>query len=66
MLGLELRRFPALTFPFTVRVQDFSVRDPLHVAVQVFIQLLTLSQLLILSAGAGLLSLFGELSAKEG
>lgn len=45
----ELRRFLVPTFPLTVCIQDFSVRDPLHVAVQVFVQLLTLAQLLELS-----------------
>lgn len=39
----------APTFSFTVCIQDLSVSDPLHVAVQVFIQLLALSQLLELS-----------------
>lgn len=57
-----LRRFTALTFSLSVSIQDFSVSDPLHVTMKVFIQLLTLSQLLELSTGPGLLSLFGKLS----
>ena len=59
------QRVPALTFSLTVCVQDFGVRDPLHVAVQVFIQLLTLAQLLELSTWPGLLSFFGELSRRR-
>lgn len=38
------------TFPFSVGIQDLGMSDPLHVAVQVFIQLLTLPQLLELSS----------------
>lgn len=41
------------------------MRDPLHVAVQVFVQLLTLAQLLELSTRPGLLSFFGELSGRK-
>lgn len=40
----------SLTFPLAVGIQDLGVSDPLHVAVNVFIQLLALSQLLELSA----------------
>lgn len=47
--GAEVVHFTALTFALSVGIQDFSVSDPLHVAVQVFVQLLTLSQLLELS-----------------
>lgn len=38
-----------LTFALAVGIQDFSVGDPLHVAVKVLVQLLALSQLLELS-----------------
>lgn len=48
-MGWVLRQFTVLTFALSVSIQDFSMSDPLHVAVQVFIQLLTLSQLLELS-----------------
>lgn len=52
----------SLTFPLAVGIQHLGVSDPLHVAVQVFIQLLALSQLLELSARPGLLSLFCKLT----
>lgn len=42
--------FILLTFPLSVGIQDLGMSDPLHVAVQVFIQLLTLPQLLELSS----------------
>lgn len=44
-----LRWFVVLTFALSISIQDFSMSDPLHVAMKVFIQLLTLSQLLKLS-----------------
>lgn len=56
----------SLTFPLAVGIQDLGVSDPLHVAVQVFIQLLALPQLLELSARPGLLSLFCKLAFGEG
>lgn len=48
-MGWVLRLFIVLTFALSVGIQDFCVSNPLHVAMQVFIQLLTLSQLLELS-----------------
>lgn len=58
----ELSWFITLTFALSVGIQDFSVSDPLHVAIHIFIQLLPLSQLLKLSSWPGLLSLFSKLS----
>lgn len=46
-MGGEVEHF--LTFALPVSIQDFSVSDPLHIAVEVLIQLLTLSQLLELA-----------------
>lgn len=54
-----------LTFSLSVGIQDFSMSDPLHIAVEVFIQLLALSQLLKLATRPGLLSLFGKLSERR-
>lgn len=42
-MGWVLRWFIVLTFALSVSIKDFSMSDPLHVAMQVFIQLLTLS-----------------------
>lgn len=46
-----------------VRVDIFSLSDPVQVTLQVLLQLLLLTQLLEVSASFGLFPLFGELSA---
>ena len=48
-----------------VVLHDLSLSDPLHVALEVLIQLLGFPQLLKLSTGLGLLSLFCELTSGE-
>lgn len=47
-------------------VDVLGLRDPVQVALQVLLQLLLLAQLLEVAAGLGLLTLFGELSARDG
>lgn len=47
-------------------VDVLGLRDPVQVALQVLFQLLLLAELLEIAASLGLLTLFGELSARDG
>lgn len=56
--------FALLLFLLVLRVDVLSLRDPVQITFQIFLQLLFLSKLLEISTSLRLLSLFRELSNK--